>query len=257
MFKILLPEQIAKVKKIGLPIRNCNAFLFGQPFGANWVNFYKELGMRGHNGIDFSVPNGTPVIACFDGKVTVAGLDSQGGHEIRLESNEFEVEGQKMKLEAIYYHLLRETISKDKIVKKGDEIAMSDNTGRYTTGPHLHFGIKILYKSERPGELTTYEKDYQNGYSGAVNPEPLFDRNDYQLLPVDSRYGQQKSLAREWIWKAKSWWWVVRKLGRKPKQREINAWVYGCWDYDFVMEPSYFIVWTQDTKAEFKLKNKN
>ncbi|HBX15916.1 MAG: M23/M37 peptidase domain-containing protein [Candidatus Magasanikbacteria bacterium GW2011_GWA2_42_32] len=252
MFKRLNPEDIAKIKKIGLPIDKkfrTGMDWISQPFGANYVDFYKKLGMQGHNGIDFLVPSGTPVFATFAGHVTISGVDVEAGREVKIESLEFEVEGQKIKLEAIYYHLQKENTKVGNWIEEGEVAAWSDNTGKWTTGAHLHFGIKILYK-----QGDSFVKDSNNGYFGAINPEPLFRDEDYKLLPVDLRYGQPFSNARELAWKARSFWWVVSKLGRRPSRQEMNAWIYGKWDFNMVAEPTYAMIWHHYTKQEH-LKN--
>lgn len=252
MFKVLTSEQISKIKTIGFPLKDVSPAIYGQPFGANWIYFYKELGMKGHNGIDFLAPTGREAIACFDGKITVSGFDSEGGNEVRIETTEFDVEGQKIKLEAVYYHLLKDFVVTSSWTQRGQVIAQTDNTGKWTTGPHLHFGIKVIYRQEDG----TYTKDYKNGYFGAIDPALLFETVEYQLWPVDYRYRQPRDLKREMVWKARSYWWVVRKLGRRPTQREMDAWIYGKWDFETVREPTYFPVWTQVTKEEHQKKMK-
>lgn len=52
--------------KLRLPIEQVKV---NQPFGVNFVNFYQKLGMKGHNGIDFSAKDETPVYASHDGVI--------------------------------------------------------------------------------------------------------------------------------------------------------------------------------------------
>ena len=208
--------------------------------------------MKGHNGIDFKCFTGTSVYATFGGKVTFSGLDGDGGRSIRIQSTEIEVENIKLKLEAVYYHLKDELVQLWDNVIEGDEIAISDNTGKYTTGAHLHYGIKPLYKDDKGN----YVKEVDNGYRGAIDPMPFFKTQDYQIYPVDTRYGQSRSLIRENLFKIKNYVWVTRKLGRKPMEREVRAFVYGYWDYKVVVEPIFFPIWTVYTKIEHQKKMK-
>ena len=88
-----------------------------------------------HSGIDFSMPVGTPLIAIADGEI-IAKEDDLNGKYIQLL---FTTE-QGTKGLAIYCHCSKMT--KKKTVKAGDIIGYSGNTGR-STGPHLHFGLKL------------------------------------------------------------------------------------------------------------------
>jgi murein DD-endopeptidase MepM/ murein hydrolase activator NlpD len=87
-----------------------------------------------HNGIDFQAGIGTPVWAVADGTVTRAGWDDGGGNIVCLKH--------LMSFETCYMHLSKiEVKAGDRIAQK-TVIAESGNTGRLTTGPHLHFGMK-------------------------------------------------------------------------------------------------------------------
>ncbi len=57
--------------KLALPVKD---ILVNQPFGVNYVDFYKGLGLEGHNGIDFKTKIGCSVLAAHDGEVTYAGM---------------------------------------------------------------------------------------------------------------------------------------------------------------------------------------
>ena len=114
-----------------------------QPFG---VFFYFHGRRLKHQGTDWALPTGTPVLACFDGvvsRVEKFRLDGYG-RSIYLRS----VSG---KYEALYAHL------SSIFVKVGDKVRLSDilghsgNTG-FGTGPHLHFGLKLY------GEYVDAEK---------------------------------------------------------------------------------------------------
>jgi len=62
--------------KLELPVKDV---YINQPFGVNYVGFYRKLGMDGHNGIDFKARTGCKLYAAHTGYVTFAGTDSGGG----------------------------------------------------------------------------------------------------------------------------------------------------------------------------------
>ena len=106
--------------------------------------FYKDIiGIPGHNGIDFVAPNGTRLHAPHDGKITE--LMVGDGKGIRLEGKEYS---------SIFYHLKEFHCSLNQEVKQGDFLALTDNTGRYTTAPHLHWGVRPI----------NYVEDAYRGY---------------------------------------------------------------------------------------------
>lgn len=89
-----------------------------------------------HTGIDFGVPEGTPLKSIGDAVVKrVVDYNNENigkGVIIRLSDGK----------EAIYGHLSDNSIVKvGQKLHEGDIIGLSGNTG-HSTGPHLHFGLK-------------------------------------------------------------------------------------------------------------------
>lgn len=93
---------------------------------------------RFHSGIDVPLPIGTPVKASADGQVVKAErYQAYGILVIITHQNNY----------STYYAKLSQALVKiGDIVKQGDIIAYSGNTGR-TTGPHLHFEVR---EQDRP-----------------------------------------------------------------------------------------------------------
>jgi murein DD-endopeptidase MepM/ murein hydrolase activator NlpD len=87
-----------------------------------------------HNGVDYHAPAGTPVWAVSDGTVTRAGWDDGGGNVVCVKH--------VMTFESCYMHLSKLLVRVGQRVPQKLVIAESGNTGRLTTGPHLHFGLK-------------------------------------------------------------------------------------------------------------------
>ena len=87
-----------------------------------------------HNGIDGRAVIGTPVYAVADGEVKVAENNPTGyGLYITLDHNVFG---------SLYGHLSKFNCMVGQLVKSGDIIGYSGNTG-LSTGPHLHFEIRF------------------------------------------------------------------------------------------------------------------
>jgi murein DD-endopeptidase MepM/ murein hydrolase activator NlpD len=150
-------------------------FQVTQRFGENATPFYAQMGMKGHNGIDYGVPDGTPVYATHDGVVTFAGHDNSAGLGIVIRTNEpFNYNGQPTYFKTIYWHLKEGSIAikVDQKVTAGQKIAEADNTGM-STGTHLHFGVKPIYKGEDGYSWLNLEQT--NGYFGAVDPFPFLN----------------------------------------------------------------------------------
>jgi murein DD-endopeptidase MepM/ murein hydrolase activator NlpD len=105
-----------------------------QYFGEH-PEFYARWGMDGHNGIDYGCPEGSQVLAAHDGRC-VLGFDPKGfGCYIKVINDATGVA-------TIYAHLSAFLRVDGEMVKEGDLIANSGNTG-VSTGPHLHFGVRV------------------------------------------------------------------------------------------------------------------
>ena len=94
-----------------------------------------------HQGVDWATPTGTAVMASSGGTVTRAGWGSGYGYVVYIQH-----EGGR---ETRYGHLSRVLVSVGQKVEQGEKIALSGNTGR-STGPHLHFELRINGASVNP-----------------------------------------------------------------------------------------------------------
>lgn len=131
-----------------------------QEFGAN-PQIYKAFGLDGHNGLDFRAKVGTPVTAVADGKIQGLLSDPSGyGMYVRMVTTDG--------YELTYGHFSKfnQKLYSGAVVKAGDLLGYSGNTG-FSTGPHLHFGVRQL---DQKGTVL----NYKNGYKGAINPLPFF-----------------------------------------------------------------------------------
>lgn len=124
------------------------------------IPLYAKYGLAGHDGVDFAMPKGTPVLAADDGTVVLAEENSDYGTTVVIRHSW----GQ-----SYYGHLSKMEVTVGQAVKRGEEIALSGSTGE-STGPHLHFGIK------------PNNPDMQNGYYGKIDPAIALGISDKQAV---------------------------------------------------------------------------
>lgn len=95
--------------------------------------------MREHHGVDYLVPEGTPVFATADGVVkSLSEKNTSHGKAVTINhGNGYETS---------YSHLLDIRVKKGQNVKRGDIIALSGNSG-LSFVPHLHY--EVIYNDTR------------------------------------------------------------------------------------------------------------
>jgi len=107
-----------------------------------------------HEGIDFVADPGTRVNASAGGVVLAADYHPQYGNQIEIDhGNDFT---------SRYAHLSKIDVKVGQIVKRGQAIGASGNTGR-STGPHLHFEVRFKGVAQNP------ERFLQQGTQLAFN----------------------------------------------------------------------------------------
>ncbi|MCG4583642.1 peptidoglycan DD-metalloendopeptidase family protein, partial [Anaerosalibacter bizertensis] len=105
------------------------------PYGPRWG--------RIHTGIDIGIPIGTPVVAAKDGVVILAKTGYGGGYGNYL------VVDHGGGVSTLYAHNSSLSVGVGTRVRRGQQIALSGNTGR-STGPHLHFEVRINGRPVNP-----------------------------------------------------------------------------------------------------------
>lgn len=129
----LLPELEGTLARemsrpVGLPITgkpdiSSRFGLRANPFGNG-----HEL----HNGVDFVVGEGTPVLATAPGRVEEVGNNGANGNRVIIDHGFGYRSG--------YAHLSSILVKAGELVRKGQTIGLSGNTGR-SSGPHLHYTL--------------------------------------------------------------------------------------------------------------------
>ncbi len=105
---------------------------FAHPFPGS----IRTQGLHPTNAVDLAKPSGSPVYAADSGRVTkvfAGGWGGGYGNHVVVTHDDGVI--------TLYAHLSRSLVSKGDKVNKGEEIALSGNTGR-STGPHLHFEVR-------------------------------------------------------------------------------------------------------------------
>ncbi|GBD91038.1 murein DD-endopeptidase MepM [bacterium BMS3Abin04] len=105
---------------------------FGDRFG---MRMHPILHIRRmHNGLDIIANIGTKVYAPGAGKVSFVGRKNGYGKVVEIDHGFGYV--------TLYAHLSKQFVKRGQRVKRGDLIALSGNSGRLTTGPHLHYEVR-------------------------------------------------------------------------------------------------------------------
>ena len=88
-----------------------------------------------HAGIDIGSPRGTEIRAPSAGKVVIAAYDARMGKFIRIDHG--------FGIETTYGHLSKMHVKYGQKVKRGDLIGLVGSTGKFSTGPHLHYQVAV------------------------------------------------------------------------------------------------------------------
>ncbi len=114
------------------PVLNEQLSLLTASYGMRIHPFFKTL--KSHQGVDYTIPEGSRVFATADGKVkSVSTRSSTSGQSIVIDhGNGFETS---------YSHLGKIHVRKGQQVRRGDIIALSGNTG-LSLAPHLHYEVR-------------------------------------------------------------------------------------------------------------------
>ena len=126
--KQLMQEYQASVNASTPSIWPCSGDV-SSPYGLRWG------GSDYHPGIDIANDSGTPIVATADGVVTDAGWNSGGyGNMVDIDHGN----GYMTR----YAHAQSVAVAPGQTVKRGQIIAYMGGTG-YSTGPHLHYEIRV------------------------------------------------------------------------------------------------------------------
>lgn len=133
----------------------------------------EQFGGGTFDALDFGVPTGTPIRAAESGVISRLEPNNYGGGKgITV--------GHLGGYSSTYYHLSQFLVGHGDIVEKGQIIAYSGNTGQYTTGPHLLFGIQLNGQPIDPFPLLT---------GGSINSDTKVGSEDEPFFGIPGAIG--------------------------------------------------------------------
>ncbi len=149
--------------------------MVSSPFGWRVHPIFGSVRM--HTGTDIAAPTGTPVVATYSGRVTVA--DFLGGYGLTVV-----LRHDDRTIETLYGHLSEIFVRPGDTIEQGEVIGRVGSTGN-STGPHLHFELR---KPTANGWVAVNSGDLLQDALGLV-------QNGLQLASVDDEQPSDTLLA--------------------------------------------------------------
>ena len=132
---------------------------------------YSSWRGRNHNGIDYPLPEGTPISVIQPGTVADAGFRNNGyGNQVKV--------NHPGGVSSFYAHLSSINVASGQKIDPGTVIGKIGSTGR-STGPHLHFEVDVNGKASNP---EPYE-DKLFRFGGNVKVKPKAGASGVQGAP--------------------------------------------------------------------------
>ncbi|MCF7835798.1 MAG: peptidoglycan DD-metalloendopeptidase family protein [Candidatus Marinimicrobia bacterium] len=162
------------MQKLQHPIKNFDwQKNISQLFGVNRKLYLPNFGIDGHNGIDYRIEYGAPILSAHNGIVSKLSYETKW----KTNGNGIYIMNTNGQFQTVYWHLSEIQCLIGQKIKVGDVLGLAGNTGFVKpeptpqnphAGTHLHFAM--------------LGKDKKNNYKGFVDPLP-FLFNDGEKLP--------------------------------------------------------------------------
>lgn len=125
--------------------------------------FYQQFGFSLHNGLDYALGRDSLVRWPWSigGTVRDTITQSGGGNVLAIVSDEVELMGVKCFILVDFLHLKEFKVKIGDKVKTGDIVAIGDNTGTATSGPHTHEQCRRVVKAS-DGSLIRLDTNQAN-----------------------------------------------------------------------------------------------
>lgn len=122
--------------------------LYGRIVSAyGWRKSPFGRGYEFHTGLDIDAPEGSPVKATADGKVSFAGRFPDYGNTVIIDHSSG--------YSTLYAHLSKVKVKSGQQVRAGDVVGYVGSTGR-STGPHLHYEVIVGDRAVNPEKFLTW-----------------------------------------------------------------------------------------------------
>ena len=148
-----LENVVSSINEMDMDIRNLKAsYKFVTPlngnvssgFGARESKFQNVTGY--HTGVDIAANSGTPIVAAMQGIVELVSAEGDYGKHVKIRCNN---------VYTLYAHCSKIFVKEGQIVAEGQKIASVGSTGN-STGPHLHFEIRIEDRFVDPTKIINF-----------------------------------------------------------------------------------------------------
>lgn len=184
-------------------IRNAQLTYAVVYLGSYDMNHVENAGS--HLAVDIRMPEGTPVKSIANGKVVKVSMTEDGfGHHVVIEHPNVpdpDNSNQKTTLYSTYNHMSDVDVKEGQIVKKGQTIGKSGETGTATT-PHLHFQIDrasapwhpywpFTWSESQEAGLSFFEAvnaglGLENAKQNTINPMPYVQKHTSETVASES-----------------------------------------------------------------------
>ncbi len=122
-------------------------FVFFTPLHGTVTNGFDAKNR--HYAVDIIGAKDSPILATLDGTVIFTGWTYENGYVISIQHDD--------DLISVYKHNSTLLKSEGDMVKAGEPIAIIGNTGKFTSGPHLHFELWYHRKAVNPADFINFD----------------------------------------------------------------------------------------------------
>lgn len=186
------------------------SFTFGEiPLEQEIRERYTMWGLAGHNGVDFALPVGTPVVAAAAGTVSRILTTGDYGNAIMIDHDE---------CQTLYAHLQKNSVVVGQKVEARDTIGLSGDSG-FTLGPHLHFGVLPNHA------------EIENGYLGYVDPMKYMKMERREPNGKKAQTGSQPPVGKKSMQGVKNSQYEALLKGREASSQKRRETIDKVYDY--------------------------